>query len=390
MAILTTGLPAYGFLDDLPDIIFSEITTSTAYVTVKFNGSALITSVKMTPDAKKTITVYAKQMIRNMVTLTKPNSCALGLPQLIVQISFPGGGTLSTSGYVMPGNTNDLGIITQEWFTENFLTWQPQVIETTRTQPQWLAFIPVPPFVQYEIQSTLYTKDGRTFTQTFFNIPSGPNFQQFRTDFTYLWKSHCIAHDLVPYCYDVFGKGYRIQLNSALTAKSDATTTKVIQAVALNKPFAQRYILRPDRYNDVCFGFENTLGAFDTLMLEGKQTYQPEGDISTFKTYTTEKELINDYTSIWEASTGRLETERSANQYQDFLKSTNRYVLMKGIWRRIIVSDYKVKHSRGESNSYTFKYHLADKNEGRYFNREELPEPELPTNFFPEYDYKKM
>ena len=390
MAILTTGLPAYGFLDDLPDIIFSEITTSTAYVTVKFNGSALITSVKMTPDAKKTITVYAKQMIRNMVTLTKPNSCALGLPQLIVQISFPGGGTLSTSGYVMPGNTNDLGIITQEWFTENFLTWQPQVIETTRTQPQWLAFIPVPPFVQYEIQSTLYTKDGRTFTQTFFNIPSGPNFQQFRTDFTYLWKSHCIAHDLAPYCYDVFGKGYRIQLNSALTAKSDATTTKVIQAVALNKPFAQRYILRPDRYNDVCFGFENTLGAFDTLMLEGKQTYQPEGDISTFKTYTTEKELINDYTSIWEASTGRLETERSANQFQDFLKSTNRYVLMKGIWRRIIVSDYKVKHSRGESNSYTFKYHLADKNEGRYFNREELPEPELPTNFFPEYDYKKM
>ena len=72
------------------------------------------------------------------------------------------------------------------------------------------------------------------------------------------------------------------------------------------------------------------------------------------------------------------------------MKSTNRYVLMQGIWRRIIVSDYKMKHSRGESNSYTFKYHLADKNEGRYFNREKLPEPELPTNFFPEYDYKKM
>ena len=137
-----------------------------------------------------------------------------------------------------------------------------------------------------------------------------------------------------------------------------------MELIAPNRPYAQRYILRPERYNDVCFGFENTLGAFDTLMLEGKQTYQPEGDISTFKTYTTEKELINDFTSIWEASTGRLETERSANQFQDFLKSTNRYVLMQGIWRRIIVSDYKVKHSRGESNSYTFKYHLADKNEG--------------------------
>ena len=390
MAILTTGLPAYGFLDDLPDVVISEIKTSTAYITVKFNGSALLTSVKMMPDAKKTITIYAKQMIRNMITLTKPNSVALPLPQLIVQISLGSEGMISTSGYVIPGNTNNLGIITQEWFTENFLTWQPQIIETTRTQPQWLAFIPVSPFYQYNIQSTLYTRDGRTFTQSFFNIPSGPNFQQFRADFTYLWKSHCIAHDLTPYCYDVFGKGYRIQLNSAVTAESDATPTKVMQTVVLNKPFVQRYILRSDRYNDVCFGFENTLGAFDTLMLEGKQAYQPEGDILTFKTYTTEKELINDFTSIWEASTGRLETERAANQFQDFLKSTNRYVLMQGIWRRIIVSDYKVKHSRGESNNYTFKYHLADKNEGRYFNRKSLPEPELPTNFFPEYDYKKM
>ena len=310
------------------------------------------------------------------------------MPQLIVQIAFPGGGALSTSGYVIPGNTNDLGIITQEWFAENFLTWQPQVIETTRTQPQWLAFIPVPPFYQYNIQSTLYTRDGRTFTQSFFKFPSGPNFQQFRADFTYLWKSHCVAHDLDPYCYDVFGYGYRAGVS--LDANPDIAPAKVMELIAPNRPYAQRYILRPERYNDVCFGFENTLGAFDTLMLEGKQTYQPEGDISTFKTYTTEKELINDFTSIWEASTGRLETERSANQFQDFLKSTNRYVLMQGIWRRIIVSDYKVKHSRGESNSYTFKYHLADKNEGRYFNREKLPEPELPTNFFPEYDYKKM
>lgn len=382
MAILTTGIPAYGFLDDLPDIVFSEITAAAAYITVKFNGSSLLTNVKMVPDARKRITIYVKQMIRNMVTLTRPNSCTLELPQLIIQLSIPGEGTLSTSGYVIPGNTNDLGIITQEWFAENFLTWQHQVIETTRTQPQWLAFIPVPPFVQYEIQSTLYTRDGRLFTQTFFNIPSGPNFQQFRTDFTYLWKSHCIAHNLTPYCYDVFGNGYRIALNNIAMDESNVAPAKIPQAIAYNKPFAQRYILRPDRYNDVCFGFENTLGGFDTLILEGKQTYQPEGDISTFKTYTTEKELINDYTSIWEASSGRIETERAATQFQDFLKSTNRYILMQGIWRRVVVSDYKVKHSRGESNSYTFKYHLADKNEGRFYERNELSAPELPTEYW--------
>lgn len=384
MAILTTGIPVYSFLDDLPDIIFSEITTAVS-VSVKFNDSALLSGIKMIPDAKGIITIYAKQMIRNMVILTQPDSCTQKLPELIVQITTPDGETLSTSGYIIPGNTNGLGVITQEWFANNFLTWQPQVMETTQTQPQWLAFIPVPAFVQYEIQSTLYTKDGYTFTQSFFNLPSGPSFQQFRADFISLWKDHCVAHNLDPYCYDVFGRGFRIPMSSIAAADSAATQAKDMQVVALNKPFAQRYVLRPEHYNDVCFGFENTLGGFDTLMLEGKQTYQPEGDISTFKTNTTEKELINEYTSIWEANTGRLETERTANQFQDFLKSTNRYVLMQGIWRRLIVTEYKIKHYQGESNSYTFKYHLADKNEGRFYERAELPKPDfMPTEFFPE------
>ncbi|MEI3554437.1 MAG: hypothetical protein V8Q54_07210 [Alistipes senegalensis] len=77
------------------------------------------------------------------------------------------------------------------------------------------------------------------------------------------------------------------------------------------------------------------MGGFDTLMLEGKQTFQPEGDITTFKTGSTEKELANDFTSIWEANTGRLETERMANQFLDFLKSTNLpNVLHRGMWRQ--------------------------------------------------------
>lgn len=379
MPILTTCLPDYGFLDNLPDVVFSEI-ISTASVSVKFNGEALLTDVKMEPDAKGRITIYAKQMIRNMVTLTKPKSCTLELPQLIVQISIAGWGALSTSGYVIPGSTNAHDAITPEWFTENFLTWQPQIMETTRTQPQWLAFIPVPSFDHYEIQSTLYTKDGRTFTQTVYNIPRGSNFQQFRTDFVYLWEKHCITHNLYPYCYDVFGKGYKVPPSNNAT-ELETAREKGKQTVAVNKPFAQRYILRNNRYNDICFGFENTLGAFDTLMLEGKQTYQPEGDISTFRTHTSVKELINDYTSIWEANTGRLETERTANQFQDFLKSTNRHVLRNGRWFQIIVTEYKIKHYLGESNSYSFKYHLANKNEGRYFNRAELPNVKLPNDF---------
>ena len=47
MATLTTGLPAYGFLDDLPDVVFSGIMASKVYVTVQLDGRALVVAAEM-------------------------------------------------------------------------------------------------------------------------------------------------------------------------------------------------------------------------------------------------------------------------------------------------------------------------------------------------------
>ncbi len=380
MAILTTSIPAYGFIDDLPDIQFSEVTIP-ALLSIVFNGMTLLEDVKMTPTSNGVITIYAKQMIRNMVTLAKPNSCDERLPRLTVRISIPNYGTLTTSGYVIPGGTNMTGTISSDWFAKNFLTWQPQTVQTTRTQPQWLAFIPSKAFEKYAIISTLYTKDGRQFSQTIHNYTAADEYRQFCTDFASLWEAFCAERNLTPLCYDVYGKGYRTGNLDPATAAG----TKVVQETIMpNRPFAQRYILRKERFNDICFGFVNTLGGFDTLLLAGKQSYQPEGEISSFKTYTEERELLNEYTSVWEANTGLLESEREARQFQDFLKSTSRYIYQDGIWRRIIVFEHKIKHYRGEPNSYTFKYRLANKNEGWFYDREELAPPAFPDQYFSE------
>ena len=69
MATLTTGLPAYGFLDDLPDVVFSGIMASKVYVTVQLDGRALVVAAEMTPDENGRVTVYAKQMIRNFLPI---------------------------------------------------------------------------------------------------------------------------------------------------------------------------------------------------------------------------------------------------------------------------------------------------------------------------------
>lgn len=361
MPSITIGLPECGFLEDLPDVTFTDI-TAVAYVTVKLDNVTLLSNIRLTPDKQNRIVIYARPMIRSLVSLTKPAAFETLIPMLQVQLRI-GSTIFSTSGAVIPGGTGKAGTINELWYAKNFLTWQPQIIETTRQQPQWLAYTPTSIYSQNQIASRLYTKDGRIFDKTL-RTDTGSTalyFRQLQTDFSHLWGAECEAQELTPIAYDVYG--------------NDSKTRTL---------YTQRYILRPERYNDVCFGFENTLGGFDTLMLEGKQTFQPEGDITTFKTGSTEKELANDFTSIWEANTGRLETERMANQFLDFLKSTNRHVLHRGMWRRIIVTEYKVKHYPGESNAYTFKYHLAERNERRYCERVELPDVELPTKFFSE------
>lgn len=371
MASFTTILPECAFLEDLPDITLSGI-TSAVNVTVRFEGVTLVSRIKFTPNKQNQITIYAKQMIRNMVSFAKPHPQGFIAPLPTLHVLAQDGTAIYTTGCaVIPGGTNRLAAISEEWFAKNFLTWQPQIIYTTPTQPQWLSYIPSPPYEQIHITSKLYTKEGRALTKTIDTVTSDSTFffRQICTDFSTIWGNECITQNLTPVCYDVYGLGYM-----------DGNTTS-----QKNLPMPQRYMLRPKRYNDVCFGFENTLGGFDTLMLEGKTAYLPEGDTTSFRGIATEKELVNDYTSIWEANTGRIETEREANQYQDFLKSTNRYVLSEGVWRQIVVTEHKVKHYPGESNSYTFKYHLAEKNEGRFFERQALPEPDyLPDEFFPE------
>ena len=149
-------------------------------------------------------------------------------------------------------------------------------------------------------------------------------------------------------------------------------------------PYAQRYILRTQRYNDVCFGFTNTLGGFDTLIMQGQIKLKPEGENETFTSNAIEEELTNGYTSYWEASTGYIDSARMAAQYQDFLKSTQRWIYKDSKWLKIIVDEYKAEDSPLELNAYTFKYHLAEKNERRHFERQTLPEPALPSEFFKE------
>lgn len=363
---LDTDLPPCCFVSNLPDIIVSSV-FSPVYVTIYLDDVHILDAEKMVGDENMQVTIRTAHILRNRASLTKPEEFTAPLPILTVIIAKTGQ-VSQTAGQVIIGETSQLGAINEEWFAQNFLTWQPQSMETTAEQPQWLSFIPQQRDTVLRIETRLYASDGRITSRIIRAIETSSilNYVQIRTDFNHLWEGVCREENIEPICYDVYG--YEIYLDES----------GIMQSIK-NQPYAQRYILRPPQYRDICFGFENTIGGFDTIMAQGNISYLPDGGSTSFRNDTTELEISNDYTSIWEASSGQIETEREASQFQDFFKSKNRYVLKNGVWQRIVIKDYKIKHTRAEINAYTFKYHLAEKNEGRYYSRNSLNGPTLPT-----------
>lgn len=85
MPSIAIGLPECGFLEDLPDVTFTGV-TATAYATVKLDDVTLLSNIRLTPDKQNRIVIYARQMIRSLVSLTKPAAFETLLPMLQVQL----------------------------------------------------------------------------------------------------------------------------------------------------------------------------------------------------------------------------------------------------------------------------------------------------------------
>lgn len=368
MAFTVNNTPALCFSENFPDLVLSKVDAA-VYLTVSLNDRPIVSEMELIADSDQRIIVPIRQLLRTTSALARPEATTAPLPYVSIK-SAKADESLTLGGWVIPGGIDEPAAFDISDFTlRNFLTWQPQIMDTTPEQPQWLAFVRPYDCLRFEIFSTLYCADGRNYTKRIAPTPDAHTYQQIDTCFARLWQSFCSEKDLDPVAYDVFGESdtsIRID-NGEITITTES-----------NCPMAQRYVLRPPREDEDCFGFVNTLGGFDTLMMQGSTILKPSGEIETFTSREVERELSSGYTSYWEASTGYIDTERAAAQYQDFLKSRDRWVFRAGRWLRIVVDEYKLEHTPRELNAYTFKYHLAERNERRYRERGELPEVELP------------
>lgn len=357
------------FAYNIPDLIVTE-RTDDIQVSVAINDTTIVDAMTLTPDKNQRIMIPARQFARIIEPVARPESTIVALPKIRIGVKFSEAPIQLRTTYIYPVIPGGVAARRKmfDYLLANFLTAQPQILETTPEQPQWLAFVRTQTeneaVTEMEIQSVLHAADGRTFTKTIGTMPDVNTYNQIDTSFGALWREFCREKNIAPVAYDVFGV--------SVVSRNGATTTEH------NRPLGQRYLLRPTRYDDQCFGFVNSMGGFDTLMMQGASVLKPAGETATFINNEVETELTNGYTSYWEASTGYIDTERMAAQYQDFLKSCGRWIYLHGVWRRIVVDEYKAEHTPRELNAYTFKYHLAERNEYRGFERTELPDVKLP------------
>ncbi len=275
----------------------------------------------------------------------------------------------SYSIYAIFGGYDKLEISNEyEFIQHNFLTWRPQICYTSPGVKEQLSFvicnegpdegITYPTTSHRKIFAKIYY---RTHQAVVFGLEvADQDLTLYRIDCSYnriAILSEMLQIDDEVVAYDIYG---------GIDENTD-------DSVVINP---QRFIVRPRSSSHTHFFFQNTLGGFDTITATGEVVSSAKGDVQTSMVRRKETEVHNAYVKSWEVNTGYIVTAQEENLWHEFLRSTNRYILLEnGTYRKIIVEEYKTERATMEADSFTFKFHYAEAAEGSGFNKaESLPE----------------
>lgn len=138
-------------------------------------------------------------------------------------------------------------------------------------------------------------------------------------------------------------------------------------------PLGQRFIVAPKDRNVRGWFFRNSLGAFDTVYSLGSVARAIESDVKTFTTNTKELEFINLSKETYSIDTGYIKNQKELNLWYEFLRSTERYVILPdNTISRIIVDESDSKKILNEVGSLTFRCRMSEEVEGYGFDKSRL------------------
>ena len=147
-------------------------------------------------------------------------------------------------------------------------------------------------------------------------------------------------------------KAYDIWAETSLT-DDDGNVTSVVKSEVL------RFIV-PDRKVST-FEFLSSVGVLEPIYAMGSKKSEVETETRTFVNDGVERELTNDSRIVHETFTGWLAGADEVRFWQEFFSSAERYAVIDGVSRGIIIDEIDSESTAGELNAFSFKWHYADK-----------------------------
>lgn len=323
---------------------------------MKVDFNTFVPLTKFVANQAGQVIIDLKTILKDIFPRYRPTS---GAPVLRLRIKFS---QIYISGQKMTNYTEsyrliDGGILSDNiplWLEEHYLTWQPQVVFTTLNQFQKLYYYC---WHFTTITYKAYYPNGTTKTITDTIDDAAGEILIFNCAYSYI------------------NNRFKGTLPDNFHGSKDIIAYDVIVSVPeRSNTYTQRYILRNTKMTDTFFVFKNSLGGFDSICFSGSVTDIVSQEPIRFINDGIESELDLNHKTIREINTGPIVSTSQRLWFDDFIKSTQKYVVDEGELKPISVDIEDVQYARYALNSYSFKYWLGEQWDFINIGRETLPE----------------
>lgn len=328
---------------DAKDVVLDSILPASATVqfTVKL-GAAAVASFALTA-VSGSITLRYREILE--AVLPKSIGTLLSTADYdrysndVTIVATLGNSTVSTTKRCFRGGSDEL----RPAFPHGtqWLTWKPQVTRTWAWAKEFLSLV-IPNSTKMDVSAKVYFTDHTDTTLTLCTFALMTNGYSIGL----VNCSPSVINSLVPAGKTV--AAYDVDAGSSIKA--------------------HRFILQPTRLRGREFLFVNSLGVLDTVFAAGDVSRETEMAVSAASIDSEEVELSNGAVERFKVQTGWIRERRMMDQWQDFFRSTERYVLLQGdVVRRIVVDAIETEMTEHNLSSATITYHYAKAFTGRYY-----------------------
>lgn len=309
------------------------ISTSSEISLQLLKEDSLLLEETYLPDVNNRVHVDLADIVTSVLSLTMPSGEAVSTSQSSIYSDFTvkvDGSSVAEFTAVRSG-VERFSDTAANFLTANWLTWQPQVKEVLRDQPEWLTYYPASG--SCACYAKFYYTDGTSGELKVCDITQCASVN---TRFSKLWG------------LDESGK-----------ERYGIIDVYIKNAQGLRLTYVQRYILRSQEALDEVYLCENSLGGIDTFRFYGDRKLMPEIGHTALLFDNAYTATDPDLSRKWSQNTGMLRDKECEWCWELFRSSAVYHLYKGGILPIVLDSSSIEKSAMSVLAAYSFDYRYA-------------------------------